>query len=461
MATNKDLDAQSREASVEKSTMNQVAKHLMPFLALMFFINFLDRTAISFAAPHGMNQDLGLTAAQFGFASGIFFIGYIILEVPSNLALHKFGARKWLARIMISWGIVAVLFTFVQSATQLYWLRFLLGVAEAGFFPGAILCLSMWAPACHRARMLGLFYIAQPLTTAIGAPLAGGLIQLHGLFGLEGWRVMFLFVGLPAVVVGIAALYVLKDDPHQARWLTTEQADWLVAELKQEDEQKEETYKVSTRQTFTNGRVWALSLVYFGFIYGLYALGFFLPTIVSGFEAQLGELNNFQEGLITAIPYVVAAVGLWQWSKMVQKRGLKTWHIALPAVIGGISIPAALLVQDQPVACILLVTVTACSIFAVLPNFWTLPTMFLTGAAAAAGTALINTVGNIAGFSAGYITGWLHDLTGGYLLPMCVVGGVMLLSALILGGLRASMKSPEALAAEDEREQAELAKFES
>lgn len=175
MATNKDLDAQSREASVEKSTMNQVAKHLVPFLALMFFINFLDRTAISFAAPHGMNQDLGLTAAQFGFASGIFFIGYIILEVPSNLALHKFGARKWLARIMISWGIVAVLFTFVQSATQLYWLRFLLGVAEAGFFPGAILCLSMWAPARHRARMLGLFYIAQPLTTAIGAPLAGGL----------------------------------------------------------------------------------------------------------------------------------------------------------------------------------------------------------------------------------------------------------------------------------------------
>ena len=188
------------KSSIEHSAVTKFAVRLVPFLALMFFINYLDRTAISFAGPNGMNQDLGLSAAQFGFASGIFFIGYIILEVPSNLALHKFGARIWLARIMVTWGIVALLFTWVSSVNGLYILRFLLGVAEAGFFPGAILFLSMWVPSSHRSKILSLFYLAQPLTTVIGAPLAGALIAQHGAFGLEGWRFMFMGVAIPAIV---------------------------------------------------------------------------------------------------------------------------------------------------------------------------------------------------------------------------------------------------------------------
>ncbi|NIH57435.1 MFS family permease [Brooklawnia cerclae] len=431
-----DSGVKEPRSDVERSAIGKVSRRLVPFVALMFFINFLDRTAISFAAPHGLRDDLGLSAAQFGFASGVFFIGYIILEIPSNLALHKFGARKWLARIMVTWGIVAVLFTWVQSAVQLYWLRFLLGVMEAGFFPGAILFLSMWVPARHRAKILGLFYIAQPLTTAIGAPLAGLLIQLHGLFGLDGWRVMFLGVGLPAIVVGILALVILKDHPGEAHWLTSEEQGWLTSELAREAAQTEAVHKVGLAETFRNGRVWALSFVYFGFIYGLYALSFFLPTIVNGFREQLGDLSATQEGLITGAPYVVAAVVLYLWSRKVQKDGLKVWHIVLPAFVGAVSIPTALFVQGNPLVTMVFVALTACSIFAVLPNFWTLPTQFLTGAAAAAGTALINTVGNIAGFSAGYITGWLKDLTGGYIVPMFVVGGVMAISGLILVSLR-------------------------
>ena len=289
--------------SIEQSAVSKFATRLVPFLALMFFINYLDRTAISFAGPNGMNQDLGLSAAQFGFASGIFFIGYIILEVPSNLALHKFGARVWLARIMVTWGIVALLFTWVSSATGLYALRFLLGVAEAGFFPGAILFLSTWVPASHRSKILSLFYLAQPLTTVIGAPLAGALIAQHGVFGLEGWRFMFMGVAIPAIVVGIIAFFYLSDRPAQAKWLTDEEKKALTDKLELESKGKDILHHASIRSVLFNGRVWTLALIYFGFVYGLYALAFFLPTIIAGFEAQYGtKFSVYEKGLITAIP---------------------------------------------------------------------------------------------------------------------------------------------------------------
>ncbi|WP_345188475.1 MFS transporter [Microbacterium panaciterrae] len=399
----------------------------------MFFINYLDRTAIGFAAPNGMNQDLGLSAAQFGFASGVFFIGYILLEVPSNLALHKFGARRWLARIMVSWGIVALLFTWVQNVEQLVALRFLLGVAEAGFFPGAILFLSLWVPSRHRGRILMLFYLAQPLTTVIGAPFAAWLIQQHSVFGLEGWRFMYLGVAIPAIVIGVIAWFYLKDRPADAKWLTAEEQSWLTTALEKETAQTETREKhPSVWLAFSSGRVWMLSFIYFGFIYGLYALAFFLPTIIDGFQKQFGTtFDVFQKGLITAIPYLPAAVVMYFWSRSASRRGLKTWHIVIPAVAGAVSIPLALF-TGSPAATITVITITACAIFAALPNFWTLPTRFLTGIAAAAGVALINTVGNLAGFSAPYITGAVHDWTGGYQVPMVIVGGFMLLSAVLM-----------------------------
>ncbi|SDT37209.1 MFS transporter [Actinoplanes derwentensis] len=434
--------ASSAPSAVEKSAIRKVAVRLVPFVALMFFINYLDRTAIGFAAPNGMNDDLALTAAQYGFASGVFFIGYILLEVPSNLALHKFGARRWLARIMVTWGIVAVLFTWVGSFTQLSWLRFLLGVAEAGFFPGAILFLSLWVPARYRSRILGLFYLAQPLTSVIGAPLAGWLMSHDGaFFGLEGWRFMFLGVGLPAIVIGVVAWFYLADSPKQAKWLTPAEQEWLTTELAVEARSKgaDDTGGhglAGLKAAFSSGRVWTLSFIYFGFIYGLYTLAFFLPTIIADFQEQFGvKFDLIDKGLITAIPYVPAAIALYLATRHATKHGVKPGHIAIPAAVGAVSIPLALF-AGSPTLTIAVLAITACSIFAALPNFWTVPTQFLAGAAAAAGIALINTMGNLAGFAAPYITGELADLNGGdYKVAFFVVGAFMLLSSVLMVAL--------------------------
>lgn len=433
-------------SAVERSAIRKVAMRLVPFVGLMFFINFLDRTAISFAGPNGMTRDLALTAAQFGFAAGVFFIGYVLLEIPSNLALHKYGARRWLARIMVTWGIVALLFTWVSSVEGLYVLRFLLGVAEAGFFPGAILYLSLWVPAKHRSHILALFYLAQPLTIVIGAPVAALLIEAHGLFGLEGWRVMFAGVALPAIVVGVIAWFYLADRPADAKWLDEAERKWLTSALQAEQNAKQGSagsqagHAVHASAALKNGRVWMLSLVYFGLIYGLYALAFFLPTIIGGFESQFGaKFNVFQKGLITAIPYLPAAIALFLWSRDATRRGVRSWHVGVPALLGAISIPTALYMQT-PAATVMAITVTACAIFSALPTFWSIPARFLSGAAAAAGIALINTVGNAAGFMAPFITGAIKDATGSYQAPMFVVGGLMAVSAAVIFAIGAGAR---------------------
>jgi MFS family permease len=414
----------------------------------MFFINFLDRTAISFAGPNGMTKDLALTAAQFGFAAGVFFIGYVLLEIPSNLALHKYGARRWLARIMVTWGIVALLFTWVSNVEGLYVLRFLLGVAEAGFFPGAILFLSMWVPARHRSHILALFYLAQPLTIVIGAPVAALLIEAHGLFGLEGWRVMFAGVAIPAIVVGVIAWFYLADKPADAKWLNEAERNWLTAALASENKTKRITAQSNVTSALTNSRVWLLSLVYFGLIYGLYALAFFLPTIIGGFEAQFGsKFNVFQKGLITAIPYLPAAVALYLWSRDATHRGVRSWHVGVPALLGAVSIPMALY-MNTPAATVAAITVTACAIFSALPTFWSIPARFLSGAAAAAGIALINTVGNAAGFIAPFVTGAIKDATGSYQAPMFVVGALMLMSAVVIFAIGAGARQEQTLPSE-------------
>lgn len=331
---------------------------------------------------------------------------------------------------MVTWGIVSLLFTWVANTTQLYWLRFLLGVAEAGFFPGAILYLSLWVPARHRSKVLGLFYVAQPLTTVIGAPLAALLIQQNGLFDLAGWRIMFFGVAIPAIAVGVVAWFYLCDKPADAKWLNPAEKEWLVSELARENSRKSESH-CGAGKALRNGRVWALALVYFGLIYGLYALAFFLPTIIGGLEAAFGtKFDVFQKGLITAVPYLPAAVVLYLWSGDAARRGVKSWHVAVPALVGAISVPTALYMHS-PAATIAAVTVTACAIFAALPNFWAIPARLLGGAGAAAGIALINTIGNVAGFAAPYITGAVKDATGSYQAPMFIVGAFMLASALI------------------------------
>ncbi len=330
------------EAPVLDRATHKVARRLVWFLALLYFVNYLDRTNISFAGPNGMNEDLGLTEAAFGLASGIFFIGYLLLEVPSNMALHRFGARRWIARIMVTWGIVATAMTFVPSAGWLYGLRFLLGIAEAGFFPGIILYLTYWFPQKERARITALFMAAVPLSTAIGSPLSSWVISTgHGIAGLAGWRVMFLAEGIPAILLGIACWFYLTDRPADARWLEADERAALQETMDRDESAKAGRYHVSVRTSLRSGRVWALALVYFGGVYGLYALGFFLPTIIKGFEKQYGTSYSLLErGFINAIPYVLGAVAMLLWARHGDRTGERVWHVAAPSPSAGSPSPS-------------------------------------------------------------------------------------------------------------------------
>ncbi|NNM46434.1 MFS transporter [Knoellia koreensis] len=433
----------SHDATLARAT-RRVARRLTPFLALLYLVNYLDRTNIGFAGPNGMNDELGLTAKAFGFAAGVFFIGYLLLEVPSNMALHRFGARRWIARILVTWGIVAAAMAFVPNAGWLVALRFLLGVAEAGFFPGIILYLTFWFPQRDRARMTALFMAAIPLSSAIGAPLSSLLIDYgHGLFGMSGWRTMFLFEGIPAILLGVVTWFFLTDRPQDAAWLPDDERDALVRALDEDDAEKAR-YHVSIRQSLTRPRVWALAFVYFGIVYGLYALGFFLPTIIKGFEKQFGTSYTLLErGLINAIPYAVGAVAMLLWARHGDRTGERTWHVALPAIIGGAAIPVALYL-GSPVTAMVAVTVCAVGVMCALPTFWALPTAFLTGAAAASGIALVNSVGNTAGFAAPYITGWLADLTGSQKTGLWVVGAAMVAAGVLAVALRSPSRVGDA-----------------
>ena len=431
----------------------------MPLLGLLYFVNYLDRVNIGFAGPNGMNAELGLTATVFGLASGVFFVGYLLLEVPSNLALHRFGARRWITRILVSWGIIATIMAFTPNATVLIILRFLLGVAEAGFFPGIILYLTFWFPAEYRARAVGWFMVAVPISTAVGSTVSA-LIIAHGdgLFGLSGWRVMFLVEGIPAIVLGIITLFALTDRPEQARWLAEDERHWLRRRLDAEAAEVEAADHWPLRRALTAPRILVLAFVYFGVTYGLYALGFFLPTIVSGFEQQYGtKLDIVEKGLVTSVPYAVAAIGMVVWSRAADRAAARQgdgflsgesgrrWWLALPMLVGGIAIPIALYLQD-PYSAIAAVTVCAVGTCAALPTFWPLPSQFLTGAAAAGGIALINSLGNVSGFVAPYVTGGLADLTGSQRAGLWVVGIVTVLAAItaLVVGRRTSRSTIDA-----------------
>ncbi|WP_207920168.1 MFS transporter [Saccharopolyspora aridisoli] len=424
---------------MQNRILRKVAVRLMPFLCLLYFVNYLDRVNIGFAGPNGMNDELGMTATVFGFASGIFFLGYLVLEVPSNLALHRFGARKWLARIMITWGVVATVMAFVPNATTLVVLRFLLGVAEAGFFPGIILYLTYWFPAVQRAKAVALFMAAVPVSSAIGATVSSALISGgHGVLGLSGWRFMFLVEGVPAMLLAVATWFYLTDRPEQAQWLEDEEREWLSGQLEAERAETESTHSWPLRKALTHPRILALAFVYFGIAYGLYALGFFLPTIVKGFEQQYGtELSTMESGLVTAVPYVIGAVAMVIWAAHGDRTRERVWHVALPMLIGGASIPIALYLGN-PFMAMVAVTICAVGVCAALPTFWALPSNFLAGAAAAGGIALINSLGNISGFAAPYITGVLADITGSQRSGLWVVGVVMIAAAFTVIALRAA-----------------------
>lgn len=426
------------DPELEKRVMRKVSRRLIPFLIALYFVNYLDRTNIGFAGPNGMSKELGLTATMFGLASGIFFAGYLLLEVPSNLALHKYGARRWLARIIISWGLVASAMAFVPNATWLYVARFALGVAEAGFFPGIILYLTYWFPKRERARATALFLLALPLSSVIGAPVSAALLQAGDdlVGGMSGWRFMLLMEGIPAVLLGIVCWFYLTDRPADAKWLDDTERAWLTDRMAHEEESTGQRYHYPLRRTLLNGRIWALAFVYFGTTYGLYALSFFLPTIIAGFQETFGvEYSVMEIGLITAIPFAFGALSMVFWARHADRTGERVWHLAAPLLLGGLVIPTALY-MSSPFTAMVAVTIVCVCICGALPNFWPLPTRFLSGAAAAAGVALINSVGNASGFVAPYVTGYLADLTGTQNAAMWVLGAMMIAAALIVLALK-------------------------
>ncbi|MFC9557423.1 MFS transporter [Rhodococcus sp. NPDC056960] len=428
-----------QKSEIEARVVRKVARRLIPFLGLAYFVNYLDRTNIGLAKLT-MSEELGLTETMFGLASGLFFIGYLLFEVPSNLALHRFGARRWIARIMLTWGIVAAAMAFVPSTGWLYSLRTLLGIAEAGFFPGVLLYLTLWFPRAYRVRLMGLFLLALPVSSALGAPLSSAIIQYwDGLFGLSGWRIMFLVEGIPAVLLAVVTWFYLTDRPSQATWLDDDEKIWLTREL--DSEASESGSHGSVRRALTDSRVWMLGLVYFGITYGLYSLSFFLPTIVAGFKKTFDtDFSLFTTGLIVAVPFAIGAVAMVLWSSHSDRTGERIWHVAVPALIGAVSIPVALYMQS-PLTTMIAVTINAVGVFCALPVFWYLPSTFLTGAGAAAGIAVVNSVGNMSGFGAPYVTGWLFDATGNSRAGLWVVGAVMLVAVVLVLVLRTRVSS--------------------
>jgi MFS transporter, ACS family, tartrate transporter len=411
---------------LEARTIAKVSKRLVPFLIICYFVAYLDRVNVSFAALT-MNQDLGLSQTAFGFGAGIFFIAYFIFEVPSNLLLERFGARKWIARIMLSWGILSGAMAFIPNiarATGLgnehsfYLLRVLLGAAEAGFFPGIIFYLTLWFPSEYRARIVGYFMAAIPLSTVIGAPISGLLLYLHGGLGLAGWQWLFVIEAVPAIILAGVVFFYLTDRPADAAWLAPDERSWLAERLEIERRHRETLYNYTVTQALVNPRVIGLSLVYFGAVATNYGLSFFLPQIVKAFG-----MNTFLTTLVSAAPYVIGLIGMVWWGRRSDRMAERRFHAALPLFLAaaGIAVSTAL---DDPTLKMLSLCVAGFGIFACLPVFWTLPTAFLSGAAAAAGIAVINSIGNLAGFAGPFAMGWIKDHTGSY------AGGLLLLAAL-------------------------------
>ena len=435
--------------AVEIRTLDKVTRRLEPFLIICYFVAYLDRVNVGFAALT-MNQDLGLSQTAFGFGAGIFFIAYFIFEVPSNLLLERFGARKWIARIMLSWGILSGTMAFIPAiarATGLgnentfYLLRVLLGVAEAGFFPGIIFYLTLWFPAEYRARIVGYFMAAIPLSTVIGAPISGVLLYLHGGLGLAGWQWLFIVEAVPAIVLAGVVFFYLTDRPADAAWLAPDERKWLTERLELEQRQRQAVHDYSVMQSLVNPRVLGLSLVYFGAVATNYGLSFFLPQIVKAFG-----LNTFITTLVSATPYVVGLVGMVWWGRRSDRVAERRFHTAFPLFIAaaGIAVSTAL---DDPLLKMISLCVAGFGIFANLPVFWTLPTAFLSGAAAAAGIAVINSVGNLAGFAGPFAMGWIKDHTGSYtggLLLLAALGIIAMGIVLVLGHNETAERAPAA-----------------
>jgi ACS family tartrate transporter-like MFS transporter len=435
------MSSAASEASAElgRATLAKVGWRLLPFLLLLYIVAWIDRVNVGFASLQ-MNADLGFSETVYGFGAGVFFIGYALFEVPSNLVLVRVGARFWIARIMITWGVISVAMLFVQGPLSFYLLRFLLGVAEAGFLPGIIYYLGNWYPAKDRARAVSWFMVAIPVSTVIGAPLAGVILELDapvevmigapvsdlilrldGTWGLAGWQWLFLLEGVPAILLGFVVLAYLTDSPDKAHWLAPDERAWLTERMSHEQRATQDRHGFGLRAALTHPTVWLLALVLFACQTGSYGLTLWIPRIVQG----LSGYGDLAVSMITALPYVAAAIGMIAIGASSDRTGERFLHVAIPSAIGGLGFIASAFFAS-PLPALIALTIAAVGDLGTRGPFWALPTRFLTGSAAAAGIALINTCAAIGGFVGPYVVGYVRDATGSF------AGGLVFLAVLLL-----------------------------
>lgn len=421
------IDAQG--AGELAAALRKASIRLLPFLALLYFLAFLDRVNVSFAAL-AMNQDLGLSPFIYGLGAGIFFLSYVLFEVPSNLILHKVGARKWIARIMITWGLVSAGTAFITGPNSFIAARLLLGLAEAGFFPGIILYLTYWYPAEVRGKIIGAFMLAIPLSTVVGAPISTALLDLS-VFGLKGWQTLFLLEGLPSVLMGVITFFYLPDRPANATWLTESERTAIASRLAAEERRTDREH--SLKAVLATPRLWLLGFVYFCIVLALYGLNFWTPLMVK----SLSGLSNQEVGWLTAAPNLVAAIAMYVWGRWSDKSGRRRTFFLIPCIVGAAGFAVSVLFPS-PVSGIVAIYLGTICVYLCAPIFWTLPTSMLAGTAAAGGIAAINSVGNVSGYLGPFLLGALQEQTGNY------IGGFVCLGAslLLAGALVPATKNP-------------------
>jgi MFS family permease len=403
----------------------------MPLLMLGFFCAWLDRSNVGMAAPT-MSPDLGFSNAVFGFGAGVFFLGYFLAEIPSNLILNKFGARVWFARILITWGIVSGFTAFVWSDLSFYSIRFLLGVAEAGFYPGVVLYLIWWFPSYYRTRMMSIFSTCSAISLIIGMPVGGLILQLNGAMGLHGWQWLFILEALPPVVMCFVMFFLLTDRPKDATWLRDDQRAWLMERLASERAQREAIHTFSLGEAFYNPKMWLLTLAYFMVQASTYGLAFFMPLIVKGLGVSTAML-----GVVSALPYLFALAAMLFWGWHSDVTGERPWHIAWACFLCAVAMGAcALIGSGHPVMLMVALIIGTMGQQCITPIFWSIPSALLTGLAAAGGIALINSIGNLGGWMGPWVYGLVKDATGGSdSLALLTLALAPVISALIILGL--------------------------
>jgi MFS transporter, ACS family, tartrate transporter len=413
------------DAEAEATTLSKLKWRLLPFLLISYLLAYLDRVNVGFAALQ-MNADLGFSPTVYAIGSGIFFVGYFLFELPSNWLLGRVGARRWIARIMISWGVLATGTAFVAGRDSFYVMRFLLGMAEAGFLPGMVLYLSRWFPARQRTLVMGTFFLGVPLSFVVGAPLSGALLGLSNVFGIAGWKWLFLIEGVPTILLGVLCLRVLTDTPAEAAWLKPAERSWLTGVLQSEEAERAGTASGGFFSALHIPAIWAFGAAYIGINMGIYGISFWLPQIIK----QFGH-TDFITGLMSALPYLLAAVVMVLWARHSDQTGERRWHAVIPCLICSAGLGASAYF-DSPTLSYLALVLAAVGIMTSMANFWALPTGMLAGSAAAGGIAFVNSIGNLGGFGGSYLVGYLRQSSHSFRLALVLLAVCPLIAAVLL-----------------------------